>query len=66
MVIICKVKIFSHKEKHKGIFHHPCNKTKELSKLGPIFMCSFGTDDTEAHVEVRNYILKWFYLTKST
>jgi hypothetical protein len=58
MVSICKVKIFFtvhlHKEKHKGIFHHSCHKTKKLSKLGPIFMCSYSTDDIEAHVEVRN------------
>ncbi len=58
MVSICKVKIFFtvhlQKEKHKGISHNPSHKTKKLSKLGPIFMCSFGTDDIEAHVEVRN------------
>jgi hypothetical protein len=38
----------------KSIFNHPCHKTKKKSKLGPLFMCSFGTYDTEAHVEVRN------------
>ncbi len=38
----------------KSIFIHPCHKTKKLSKLGPLFMCSFGTYDTEVHVEVGN------------
>jgi hypothetical protein len=27
----------------KSIFNHPCHKTKKKSKLGPLFMCFFGT-----------------------
>ena len=62
MVSICKFKMFSlYTYIKKNI-----KETMKLLKLGPIFMCSYCTDHIGAHVEVRNQILKWFYLTKST
>jgi hypothetical protein len=52
MISIFKVYIFSLYTYLKKMQN--CHKTKKLLKLGPLFICSFGTYDIEVHVEVRN------------
>jgi hypothetical protein len=52
MISIFKVKIFSLYTYLKKL--QICHKTKKLLKLGPLFICSFGTYDIEEHVEVRS------------
>ena len=52
MVSICKVKNFFTVHLPKENAKLP--QTKKLLKLGPLFICSFGTYDIEVHVEVRS------------